>query len=34
MCQGHFMLELLGVRWLGVGGGLEEQPRVVGGVIV
>jgi len=27
-------LELLGVRWLGVGGGLEEQPCVVGGVVV
>jgi len=27
-------LELLGARWLGVGGGLEKQPCVVGGVIV
>jgi len=27
-------LELLGARWLGVGGGLEEQPCVVGGVVV
>jgi len=34
ICQGHMTLELLGARWLGVGGGLEEQPCVVGGVIV
>jgi len=27
-------LEVLGARLLGVGGGLEEQPCVVGGVVV
>ena len=34
ICQGHMALELLGARWLGVGAGLEEQPCVVGGVVV
>ena len=33
ICQGQMTLELLGGRWLGVGGGLDEQPCVVGGVV-